>query len=111
MTHSAPGTGHQTHKRAPSLTPGPLLTINNTSPPTAARLMRRDGGVRNPIFVASWPPASPCPSSPAWEEMRWLAGHSHGPKGVKAGMGAVPSVTQAQQVSRNARKQGNVLFP
>ncbi|KAM7225870.1 hypothetical protein CapIbe_023847 [Capra ibex] len=29
--------------------------------------------------------------------MRWLAVHSHGPKGVKAGMRVIPSVTQAQR--------------
>lgn len=42
--------------------------------------------------------------------MRWLAVHSHGPEGVKAGMGVVPSVTQARRGKQKCQKARKCSF-
>lgn len=79
-SHSAPGTGHQTHKWVPSLTPGPLLNVNNTSPPSqGCKINEKGWGSLQPNLccilatsfslpllpclggdvVAGWPPSWP----------------------------------------------------
>lgn len=83
----------QAHSQAP------LLTINNTLPPKAARLMRRNGGVCNPPLmhpVTSFS-SGPPPSLPG-RRWRWLAVHSQLGPGVKAG------VEKAEQVLLKLRR-------